>query len=334
VANLVAVPIAFLIMAVAMLSLSAGVASQWMASVFNNTNWLLVKVLVGFLGAVAALPGAYRYVPYPDPSRPILSMTVYDTGAYGGACSLLLRDGVWLFDCGPMRSIGPIILPGLRMSGVVRLDGLLVSCGSGSRIGGWQALLASFPLGMVEETDFVDRFQQQKHLNEALRARGIPIVECSAGDRIRLGRDVWAKVLYPPPGNDSAPGEDQALVVRLEASTTRILFLSDTGIFTDQWLLRNAGRQDLVADILIVGHGRVPGPDLDFIRAVHPKLIVVPQTRMDFQSQGRKGWLDAAAAIGARIMDQDTAGAAMIRIYPDRYSVKGFLDGLRYDPGR
>ena len=45
-ANALAVPLSFAIMAVSMLSLSAGLFSAWLASIYNQTNWLLAKVLL------------------------------------------------------------------------------------------------------------------------------------------------------------------------------------------------------------------------------------------------------------------------------------------------
>src|SRR5207248_986650 len=58
VANLVVVPIAFVILAIALLSIVAAALSTWVAVVFNNANWLLAKIVLGIVHLFAQIPGA------------------------------------------------------------------------------------------------------------------------------------------------------------------------------------------------------------------------------------------------------------------------------------
>jgi hypothetical protein len=84
-ANALAVPLSFAIMAVAMLSLGTGLFSAWVASIYNQTNWLLAKALLGIVHAFASLPGSFLYVRIPDHPPPLAEIVVFDFGAGGAA---------------------------------------------------------------------------------------------------------------------------------------------------------------------------------------------------------------------------------------------------------
>ena len=58
-ANMLAVPLSFAIMAVALLALGTGSMSVWLASIYNQTNWLLAKLLLGIVHAFASVPGPF-----------------------------------------------------------------------------------------------------------------------------------------------------------------------------------------------------------------------------------------------------------------------------------
>ena len=61
-ANLLVVPIAFFILAIALLSLLATPFLTWLAIVFNNANWLLVRLVLGIVQLLAHVPGGHFYV--------------------------------------------------------------------------------------------------------------------------------------------------------------------------------------------------------------------------------------------------------------------------------
>src|SRR5216117_2162168 len=65
-ANLVVVPIAFFVLAVALLSLMTTPLLPWVALVFNNANWTLATLVVGIVHLFAQIPGGHFYVGEPD----------------------------------------------------------------------------------------------------------------------------------------------------------------------------------------------------------------------------------------------------------------------------
>jgi ComEC/Rec2-related protein len=59
-ANLVVVPIAFFVLAIAFLSLLTTPLIPWVALVFNNANWALATLVIGIVNLFAQIPGGRR----------------------------------------------------------------------------------------------------------------------------------------------------------------------------------------------------------------------------------------------------------------------------------
>src|SRR5262249_22573579 len=108
-ANLVVVPIAFFVLAVALLSLITTPLSPWMALVFNNANWTLATTVIGVVHLFAHIPGGHFYVGEPHWGHRISAkVTVLDLGA-GGAVHVRVNGQDWLLDCGSERSYEHIV---------------------------------------------------------------------------------------------------------------------------------------------------------------------------------------------------------------------------------
>ena len=102
-ANLAVVPIAFLILAVALLSLICAPLLPGVSIVFNNANWFLARLVIGVVQLFAQFPGGHYYIEHPHlPDHAWARMDVLDLGA-GGAAHLRTAHGDWLFDCGSER---------------------------------------------------------------------------------------------------------------------------------------------------------------------------------------------------------------------------------------
>src|SRR5947208_5394108 len=81
-ANLVVVPIAFFILAIALLSLLSTPLLAWLAVIFNNANWLLAHLVLWIVQLFAQIPGGHFYVEQPHwPEKLAANITVLDLGA-------------------------------------------------------------------------------------------------------------------------------------------------------------------------------------------------------------------------------------------------------------
>jgi competence protein ComEC len=327
VANLVVVPIAFFVLAGALLSLVAAPFSSWLSVVFNNANWALTKIILGAVGLFAQVPGGHFYVEQPHrPSGAVAEINCLDLRS-GAAVHVRSRGAEWLVDAGPARDYERVLLPYLRARGVNRLDGLAVTHGDAAHLGGAAAALLDFQPRQVLDTSAMDRSTFHRKFLEFLAAQRRTARFCQAGDEFKLSRDVVARVLFPPQNFQRDRADDQALVVQLLVSgKPRVLLMSDSGEETEKTLLGNY--PDLRCDILIKGqhHTGVSGSP-DFLDRVQPQAIVA--TSRDFPESERlkPEWLEDVRARGIKLFRQDETGAVQIRLFRGRWEATSYVTG-------
>ncbi len=326
-ANLLIVPLAFLIMVTAVFALFGGIFSTTLAAIFNNANWLFSKLLLWIIHLMSCLPYSFLYVGSPAPAP--LTVTVFDFGAGGGAA--IESDGsIWLLDCGPRWQLDGVIVPWLHSRGKSTPDGLLLTHGDARHIGGAEDLIGSEPPGVVVESMLDDRSSQRHRIKLKMEQLGIPKSLHRAGDLIRISDSATLRILYPPTGILQNVADEKALVARLDAGEVRILFLSDAGEATWEWLRLNAA-SELPADIIIKGSPRSGIPlDLEFIDAVKPALIVSTAAYFPESERMDEGWMARIEERGIRVFRQDLTGAVQIEIRPSEFQAAGFVDGARF----
>src|SRR6266568_3359138 len=117
-ANLLVVPIAFFVLAIALLSLLSTPLLPWLAVIFNNANWFLAKLVLWIVQMFAQLPGGHFYVQQPHwPEKLAAQITILDLGA-GAALHVRTASANWLFDCGSDRSYQRVVREYLHWAGV------------------------------------------------------------------------------------------------------------------------------------------------------------------------------------------------------------------------
>ncbi len=321
--NLFAVPMAFIILANGMLSMLSNVWTA-LASIFNNTNWLVAHAILAVVQLFARLPGGHVFVELPKfkPS-PVCEITVFDLGA-GGAAHLRVEGRDWLIDSGSDFNYGNVVRPYLHTRGVNRLDGFALTHGDAAHIGGAVRVLDDFSPRMIVESPLRDRSRTRNAFAAELNNREIGKSICEAGDQLPISTAAKFRVLYPPPALAANVADDRTLVLQLDADGVRVLFVSDSGFVTERWLLDHA--VDLKSKILVMGHH---GSDIsgtpDFLAAVQPDVIVA--TAADFPSAERipEDWARDVASRGIRLFRQDRTGAVHIEIHRDEFVVRSFL---------
>jgi competence protein ComEC len=329
-ANLVVVPMAFVVLAIALLSLLATPLLPWVALVFNNANWTLATIVIGIVNLFAQIPGGHFYV---DPlnwrNRISATITVLDVGA-GAAVHLQTQGTNWSFDCGSKRNYERIVREYLHWAGVNRLSGLFLTHGDSLHIGGAMELLDDFPKVQVFDNPAPDRSALHRRLSRMLselKKRGLKCSSLIAGDDFRLARNVTARVLFPPAGYSGATADDQASVIRLSiAPATFVLLMSDSGTETERALLSNG--LELHSDILIKGqHHLASSGSGAFLDAVRPQLIIA--TSQDFPERERisEQWADQVRARGIKLFRQDETGAVELEFSGREWSARGYLTG-------
>lgn len=215
----------------------------------------------------------------------------------------------------------------LHWAGVNRLSGVLLTHGDANHLGGMVQLMEDFPRIRLVDNPAPDQSAIHRRLQHLFQEHGIKADNLVAGDSFQLSRDVIAHVLFPPPNFNASMADDQAYVVHLlVAPATRILFMSDGGIKTEQALLVN--RFNLRSDIIIKGqhHSGESGSDA-FLEAVQPRLIIA--TSRDFPGYERISdtWTENLQKRGIKLFRQDETGAVILRFRQDSWEAQSYFTG-------
>jgi competence protein ComEC len=327
--NLFAVPLSFAIMAVALLALGSGSISLWLASVYNQTNWLLARLLLEIVHVFASVPGSFFYIRIPERPAPLAEIVVFDFGA-GGGCWISTQGNDWLIDSGPAYGHDSVLLPFLRSRGLRSLDGFIVTHGDAGHIGSALQLVRTCPPAWVVDSAMGDRSASRRRLHAELSRLGIPKSFHRSGDWIPLGPEARLQILYPPAEVSRALSDDKALVVQLRAGTVRVLFMSDAGLHTEEWLMRNVPHE-LSSDILVKGTPRDgPSGDGAFVSAVKPRAVIATSAQFPGSERIPVEFAEALRSQGIRLFAQDRCGAVAIKIFASHWEVSAFVNKRQY----
>ncbi|PYL31363.1 MAG: hypothetical protein DMF39_03240 [Verrucomicrobia bacterium] len=326
-ANLVVVPLAFFVLAIALLSLISAPILPWLAVVFNNANWALATLVIGIVHLFAQIPGGHFYIEQPHwPEKLAAKITVLDLGA-GAAIHLRTGNAGWLFDCGSEQSYQRVAREYLHWAGANRLSGLLLTHGDALHLGGTAQLLDDFPRVHLADNPSPDRSTIHRRLQRLFQQRRIKTDTLAAGESFRLSHNVTANVLFPPPGFSSLIADDQAYVIHLLiGSAASILFMSDSGIKTEQRLL--ASHLNLRSDIIVKGqhHSGQSGSEA-FLDAARPRLIIATSRDFPVHERISDTWAENLHRRGIKLFRQDQAGAVILRFGHDSWEAQSYLTG-------
>lgn len=356
-ANLVAGVLSWVILALSLASAAAGVVCTWLSVTLNNANWLFTKALLGGLAFFANLPWAHRYVELPSVEpTPLCAIQVFDLAGGGATVLHLDMNGerrTWMLDCGSSAAFRWTVLPYLRERGVNRLDGVLLTHGDSAHISGSVDLLAEMPVGEVLDAPLRDRSLHRRKVHSLLAAgdRGKAIVR--RGDKVTLAPGATLHILFPPSpmpptGLPLRTADDKAIVARLdieiptkrgrhgelrgEPTVRRLLFTSDAGFGTEEWLRENAAAGELQADVVIKGrHTADYSGTPAFLHAVRPQLVVASGAPFPAEQRIDERWAAKLEASGVKLLRQDQSGAVRLAIDHDgTLRAHGFLDKEGY----
>jgi ComEC/Rec2-related protein len=328
-ANLAAVPLAFVVLLLGLASVIFAPIWQTGVILCNNANWFCAKLLLYVLKLFAVVPGSYVYVETPRlETAPLCEFMVFDLGE-GGATHLRSGGSDWLLDCGGSSDYERIVLPYLRSRGVNRLAGLLLTHGDVRHMGGAFTAIQDFRPGSVADSTLRDRSPTRRRLHSELVQMQLGKSLYARGDFIQIGEAAHLRVLFPPAGLRRTASDDMALVVQLEAGGKRVLFMSDSGLPTEQWLLEN--EPDLRSDLIVKGqHTKDFSGTVNFLTRVAPQAVIC--TGLGFGEPPAKldPWEQAVRALGIEVFRQDRAGAVQVEIRPDGLEARGFVNGQTF----
>ncbi len=324
VANVVAVPAAWAVLALGVASAVVALVSPTIAVLVNNVNWVCAKILLWVLTFSAHLPGSYLYVEQPHLQHHGCELNVLDVGA-GGATHLRVDSTDWLIDCGHSYEYEHVVLPYLHSRGVNEIGGLVLTVGNVQHIGSAMSVFDDLRPRVIAESPLKDRSAARREFHRKLEERNFGKRFIQRGDVIDFTPNARLRVLFPPAGLQKSAAEDKALVLMFEAEGERALLMSSSGFSTEQWLLQN--EPDLAANILVKNQrAKDVSGTIDFIAKVRPQLVICGPPA-PASAGALDSWAESLRASGCTVFRQDQTGAVQVTLRSGEMSASGFLNG-------
>ena len=331
IANLILIPIAFLVLGTAALSvLLAPISHPLPAEIINESNALWAKTAAFSAEKFSSIPGAHWSIASPAHLfRDKCEVNLLDLPYGGGACHIAINgEKDWLIDSGSNASFKRAVHPLLRSYGSGQLAGMILSHGDIAHVGGASMGIEEYHPRRLITTPLNSTSPAWRSALLKAKEHGIQSEFPSTGEKIDLGDGYHLNILFPPAEN--APGlvaDDRCLITQLRTPEGwRILFMADSGFYTERWLMAHIKPEELRSDIMIQGqhntdHYGLPG----FIDAVAPDAIIVSAPYRPRSRESRRRMKAFIHGQGIELFEQARSGAISIRFEAGRATIKAFL---------
>lgn len=312
-ANLLAVPLAFGVLSLGMLSLLGGSVSLWVAGAFNNANWLVTKLLLLVVQVSAMMPGGHWFVG--PPGKPFPVMTILDLR--GASCAVIRSGGDFaMIDAGRRRDAISTILPFLESSGANSVRSALITKSDAAHLGGLAEIMREIPV----KGTALPPGDGRSPVAKKFQAGGRKVRRVEAGEELALSPGVTASILAAAPAKDR-----DSLVTRVTMSGVRILFLPRLAGGIPE-LVMKLPDQELHADVLVFPlGGSEMSATLGVIRKVSPRAVVSTVDALNRNGNPSGEWKGVLREEGITLLRQDETGAVILEADPKAPRVIPFL---------
>jgi competence protein ComEC len=243
----------------------------------------------------------------------------------GDAIALRSPKGRWLLiDTGPASREGGMaghpVVRALKSRGVRRLEALVLTHPDLDHIGGAEAVLSTFDVGVVYDPGLPAGKQSFVDVLDVAAGRGVPWRAARAGDRIDLDGLVL-RVLSPE--EELAPGGDSnasSVVIHAVLGDFDVLLTGDS--YKDVDRLLAPGFTEVVEVLKVGHHGSDTSTDALLLARARPELALISVGRNNRYGHPAPEVLDRLNRSGARVRRTDREGSISVLGRPDgSYSV-------------
>jgi len=325
-AGIVLIPLVFVLLCAALLSVALYPVSQPMAKWVTRANAMVADGCVLTAKGFSAIPGGHFQLR--QNNQPFLLVFDYEHGA-GAACFSGGKDGAVLLDCADPYSFRHRVVPSLRRLGVTP-DSVVLSHPDGGHLGGGAAVWEAFPIKQVLLPVELSRSPAfRSWLNDAPKA-GIKTLQAAKIPALSLPDGARLEILHAPaPRAQSALADERVAIFRLHWRGWKILLTSDAGIAAELAMLDS--HKDIAADLIIAGHHRGDLTLTDrFLDAVHPQAILASNSPFPVTEQLDPRRVTYWRSRSIQVIDQAKSGGVTLTIDPSgSLHLEGFADKSR-----
>ena len=270
-----------------------------------------------------------------------LRITVLDVGQ--GDCLLVQAPGgrTMLVDGGGRHDqessswdIGhEIVIPALMARRLRKIDVLVITHPHEDHIGGLGAVLDAVPVGMVLDPMLDSDSDTYDKLLAEIEEKKIAHHRATEGQRLNLGRGIYAEVLNPPDPRLWATGSelnDNSVVLRLVYGDVSLLLAADIDHTAAQRMAKLGNEIDSTI-LKVPHHGSADPAVAQFIDAVSPDLAVISVGADNTFGHPTDEMLRELERVGAKIMRTDRDGAVTITARPPKWWAIGMSRKGRAD---
>jgi len=329
IAALLMLPLVFVLMALAMISVllspMQGVTGPLMVGV-NRANGLLASGCAGIAAVMSDLPGGH----WSSGKEEGPKLIVFDL-RHGDSAACLLpgkNAAALLLDCGGRGSSIHPLKSSLNRLGI-EPDSVVLTHPDGGHVGGGHPLWRELPIRQALMPVAKARSQAYRTWLEQAPADGVRLLQASSMQGLPLGAKARLEWLHlPDPDHQDQAADHRVLVMRLHWQGWKILWHSDAGSVVERAMLESG--RDLRADVIVAGsHSSDLSLGDAFIEAVAPRVIIIGN---DDRSEGRRmddqrirHWRES----GIEVFEQSECGAVILTPEEEGLTIEGFLDGRK-----
>ncbi len=291
------------------------------------------RAIVVALALVAAISwvGVYR-----AGSR-TLTITFFDVGQ-GDSALIQAPGGRTLLVDGGGRGSGytgssdvgeRVIVPGMLVRGVRRLDGVIVTHADDDHVNGLDTVVDQVPVAMILDPMLPHSAAPYERLRALAQEHGIRVIRARLGQRFNFGRGITATVLHPglvPMWDTASDLNNNSVVLRLVYGKVSVLFAADVETEGERRLLAR-GMSLRSTALKVPHHGGDTGATADFVRAVRPALAVISVGEDNPFGHPGPVTLGALRAVHAKVLRTDIAGAVTLTTDGRSWRVKAYRRG-------
>lgn len=322
IANLVLVPLVFILLACALVSAAIYSISPPLARTVNQLNGIVANTCVLAAKGFSSIPGSHFVLRSVE--RPTLLVYDLEYGS-GASCFSDGKTSAVLIDCGSRQSFEYLVGPSLRKLGITP-DSVVISHPDGGHLGGGPRVWERFPIRQALLPVERARSPTFRAWVEKAPPAGIKLLQASRLKELPLPDGATLQVLHAPdPLAHNALADERVAVYRLHWRGWKILFTSDAGMGTELRMLDNL--IDVAADVIVAGRHRSDLSLCDrFMDAVNPRAIIASNAS---HPEGEAVPPHAIAywkSRGIQVIDQRETGGVTMRVDERGHlHIEGFL---------